>query len=295
MCERLLAVPLVSDAAARVIEVACVDALDAHVEAEFAFHLRTEVRTLHAPLAEIADAIDGLHAGGSFLGGVSRMLEAPPIAGGRVTVAPDATTSSAPRAGAPGSEPPIPLVRRSLLPKTPERPAAPPAPPVEVPAPRAPDVTAFIEGMERAGSTDELLEIVLRGLAAVAERVLLFAVKSGQFEGKLAHGPGLSATTLRRVAIAQDTPSILRTAQQSGQYLGRLPATEAHAVLTELLSAGDNEIYAVRVSISGRAAIVAVISGFENAFTASRLADELVQAASRSLERVVRDKKSRRG
>ncbi len=292
MCERLLAVPLVPEAPSRFIDVACADALDAHVLAEFAFHLQAEVRTLHAPHSEISDAIDGLHAGGTFLGGVSRMLEAPPIGGAHSAVPPHTATSPSERAGPPGSEPPIPLVRRSLLPKTPERAVPPAAPPLE--APRPPDVAPLIEAMQRAASSDEIFDAVVRGLAAVGERVLLFAVKATQFEGKLAHGPGLDSATLRRVTIPADAPSILRTAGQSGQYLGRLPATDAHAKLSELLQAGGREVYAVRLSISGRAAVIAVVTGFETAFTASQLADELVAAASRALERVMRDKKSRR-
>jgi hypothetical protein len=295
MCERLLAVPLVSETPSRVVEIACVDAADVHVQTEFAFHLQADVRTVHAPLSDISDAIDGLHAGGSFLGGVSRMLEAPPIATSHVLAADPGSAKTAERGSVrpapPGSEPPIPLVRRSLMPKIPER-AAAVATPVES-TPREPDITRFLETMQRATSSDEVLEVLLRGLGEVAERVLLFAVKSARYEGRLASGPGLGSADVRKVAISQEAASVLRTAQQGGHYLGRLPATETHAALAKLLRAESSEVYAVRVSISGRPAIIAVISGFGAAFTVSRLADELVQAASHALERTMREKKRR--
>ncbi|HMJ11745.1 MAG TPA: hypothetical protein VK524_10055, partial [Polyangiaceae bacterium] len=130
MCERLLAVPLASENPSRMVEVACADASDVHVQSEFAFHLQVEVRAVHAPLSDISDAIDGLHAGGSFLGGVSRMLEAPPIATSHLVTA-EPELARAPARGsdrpAQGSEPPIPLVRRSLAPKTQARAPAPAA------------------------------------------------------------------------------------------------------------------------------------------------------------------------
>src|SRR3954462_345740 len=46
MCERLLALPVHRDARSDRVDVASVDALDGHVETEFAYHLGVPVRVL---------------------------------------------------------------------------------------------------------------------------------------------------------------------------------------------------------------------------------------------------------
>jgi hypothetical protein len=291
MCERLLAVPVFGDRETDVVDVACVDPSDPHVRAEFSFQLQSEVRALRAPLSEITAAIEGLHAGGSFLPGVNRVLGgAPAAAEPSMQAGASAGEAAPPREPIPqrASQRPIPLVRKSLAPK--------PRPQGEEPlrAEREREHQAMLRTFVSVGSADDLVARLLAALGRIARRVALFAVKSAYFEGRAGSGPDFGSEQLRTVRVPQDSESILRSAQDAGHYLGPLAASEAHAPLAPFLDAQNREVYAVRVSVSGRGAIIAVISGFEEAFVTTRAADEIAEAASRALERVVRTKKASR-
>jgi hypothetical protein len=134
MCERLLALPLRTDRKTGTIDVACVDPFDPQVALEIAFQLGTQVRILRAAYAEILSALDGLHAGGTFLEGVARVLGSPPLGMAAARPSAEIDFRSAPAASgqrpAPSwrpppirhdslpvakgpSEPPIPLVRKT--------------------------------------------------------------------------------------------------------------------------------------------------------------------------------------
>ncbi len=121
LCERLLAVPLSTGRRSGTIDVASVDPYDPHVALEIAFHLGVQVRVLRASYADVLSALDGLHAGGTFLEGVARVLGSnlPPPDVSRDGAAPPRRPSyrappadALPVARGP-SEPPIPLVRKS--------------------------------------------------------------------------------------------------------------------------------------------------------------------------------------
>ena len=121
LCERLLAVPLSTGRRSGTIDVASVDPYDPHVALEIAFHLGVQVRVLRASYADVLSALDGLHAGGTFLEGVARVLGSnlPPPDVPRDGGAPPRRASyrppsadALPVARGP-SEPPIPLVRKS--------------------------------------------------------------------------------------------------------------------------------------------------------------------------------------
>ncbi len=79
LCERLLALPLRTDRRTATIDVACVDPFDPQVGIEIGFHLGCQVRVVRAAYAELLSALDGLHAGGTFLEGVARVLGTPPL------------------------------------------------------------------------------------------------------------------------------------------------------------------------------------------------------------------------
>lgn len=337
MCERLLAMPIIPEPNESGIFVACADPSDPHVRSEFSFHLHAEVKLLRAPLAAIASAIEGLHAGGSFLSSVNRMLgsHAPPATSPTPEASgakPSADVLRAERevSEKPTSEPPIPLVRRSLAPKAgsvpniaamgPEvlrltgveedemgqpvlglyrskAPSIPDSAPSTEPqgsVGQPPQRTVDLKSFERLESADEVMAELLRALALLAPRVLLFAVKTASFEGQKSHGVALSAAELRTLRVPHMEPSVLCTAEESGHYLGPLPRTDVHTQLAQLLQADGKEIYAIRLTVSGRPAAIAVISGFQDTFPTTRGVGELASAASRALERIVLRKKSRR-
>ncbi|HEY4102600.1 MAG TPA: hypothetical protein VGM44_01875 [Polyangiaceae bacterium] len=113
MCERLLALPVHRDTRSDRIDVAAVDVLDAHVATEFGFHLGVPIRILRAPFSELIAALEGLHAAGIFLPGLSRVLT-----GNRPdeAEADERAIEINEKPQAQPSEPPIPLVRKSLAP-----------------------------------------------------------------------------------------------------------------------------------------------------------------------------------
>lgn len=138
MCERLLAVPIGRDAKSGAVDLACVDPLDPQVGREMAHQLKSRVRVFRAPLTEVLLALelwlderDALQATPSRTPAfgtraVKKPSQPPP---GRLSLRPpralDSDPTGVPVARTPArtspvgetpSEPPIPLVRRSLPP-----------------------------------------------------------------------------------------------------------------------------------------------------------------------------------
>lgn len=139
LCPHLLAVPVRRDARTGTIDVAAVDPLDAHVPAEFVFHLGAPVRVLRAPLAEVLAALEALPdmpiaphivpapepegiEGGTPAFGMRAVRRDGPahIDHGRTPAKPRSVPKFRPppptESRSAGSEPPIPLVRRPVAP-----------------------------------------------------------------------------------------------------------------------------------------------------------------------------------
>ncbi len=123
MCRRFAALPVRVDNVTGTVDVAAADPLDAHIPAEFGFHLGAPIRVLRAPIAAIEEAIRRLELDDQTPGpGRSRRVT-PPFPHG-------APQSSVPPPEV--EEAPILLVRRLAgAPSTPDtellRPAFPPA------------------------------------------------------------------------------------------------------------------------------------------------------------------------
>ena len=316
MCERLLALPVHRDARSDRIDVAAVDVLDAHVAKEFAFHLGVPVRVLRAPFAELLSALEGLHAVGIFLPGLSRILTHP-----RLTRLEEARVElkSPPRALP--SEPPIPLVRRSLAPARPWVGDAPevslimpegedfsPEPvlslrrakPLSAPErPREPEAAgppwalefeAAVAAIERAASPEQVVSGLCEGLRPV--RALVFAVRSTSFDvrgGSAALGaPG----ELRALSVPSGNGSLLDATARVGYYFG--PQAQLSA-LTSLVgrwgTPADGDCYARTVNVSERPSLIVLMAGFRDSTEATRRADVLARTAGGVLENIVRSRK----
>jgi hypothetical protein len=106
MCRRLAALPTSVDPATGTVDVAAADPLDAHVAAEFGFHLGAPIRVLRAPIAAVEDAIRRLELGEVDAPTHSRTRRmTPPFPHG----APQSTVPPPPQLDAA----PIPLLRRA--------------------------------------------------------------------------------------------------------------------------------------------------------------------------------------
>jgi hypothetical protein len=123
MCRRLAALPVRVDNVTGTVDVAAADPLDAHIPAEFGFHLGAPIRVLRAPIAAIEEAIRRLELDDQTPGPGRARRVTPPFPHG-------APQSSMPPPEA--EEAPILLVRRLAVPPSapaaePTRPAIPPA------------------------------------------------------------------------------------------------------------------------------------------------------------------------
>lgn len=146
------------------------------------------------------------------------------------------------------------------------------------------------EEFEAAKTPEEVTSVIVRGLSRVARRVLVLAVRGKVFEGRDSNDE-VTRAAIRGLVVSADRPSVLLTAVQSGRYLGPVPETRVHADLANLLGGVTDQIAVGTVLVSGRAALIYVLAGFDTAFLATRRAEELGQAAGKALERIVRQRR----
>jgi hypothetical protein len=152
-------------------------------------------------------------------------------------------------------------------------------------------VEDVVSATERAGAAEELVALLLRGMAPAPSVVL--SVRSGTYSGRAA-SPGLSAEIAQRIKLSAGTASVVETAVRTGLYLGALPHTPAHEHLRELFGGdGEAEVYVVPVLASGHPTLVLVsqIAKLGPSVEATGRADELARAVGKALERIVLSKK----
>lgn len=262
LCERLLAAPLSIDGASS-ITICAVDPLETHVEQEFSFHLNARVRVVRAAYADLVTALDMLKdAARGHARAPSPALYNEPLKGG----------------GGTPSSPPIPLVRRQPGSAT-------------APSPRPPLGPARTRILA-ASNPPELIDALLHALAAEAKKVLLLAVKEGSFEGlrsNLERAAG--AADVRSLRSAVGEPSVLQSALTAGYYLGGLKQAPFDRAIAATLELGADEVYALPVFVSGRAALMVVAGGLEGTLETTRRIDELSRDAGAQLEQIVRSRK----
>jgi hypothetical protein len=309
MCERLLAVPVGRDAVSGTVDLAVADPFDPHVREEFAYQLGAPVRALQAPLSELLAELEVL--GPSLRRGRSPADETfddrtPAFGTARL---PDLLgTDRMPSAGRLGrkratgsrgvanrtvSEPPIPLVRRSLAPAAPAAEREPSDERGQINR-RPKDIETVLGEMQEATGPADVARLLADGLEAVARMVVVFSLR-----GKMLHGRAGSLAVGASQAIArwQLDPTrggVLAQALEAGHYLGPLLGVGADSELEALFAGDTEEVYAGRVDVSARPTLVFVLGSMTNAFLASQRADRLARAACAALERIVVAKKSRR-
>ena len=314
MCERLLSLPVHRDARSDRVDVASVDVLDGHVANEFAFHLGVPVRVLRAPFAEIVAALEGLHASGIFLPGLFKIL-----AGRSSWGTASADQSTAPRVER-ISEPPLPLIKKSLAPNAAWIADVPAFSIIEPPAfdgdealgepvlslgrpkPFAPaefeaagppwtlEFEAAVQMLDAADTPERVVTGLCEGLHPV--RALVFAVRSASFDVR-GGSPALgSPAELRTISVPAGNGSLLDAATRVGFYLGPFAQLSALASLEGKWSAhAGSDCYARAVNVSERPSLILLMAGFSESTEATRRADVLSRAAGSALERIVRLRK----
>ena len=298
MCERLLALPVHRDARTERVDVASVDALDGHVESEFAFHLGVPVRVLRAPFPEVVTALEALHTSGIFLPGLSNIL-----AGDRTepdaviplvkkSLAPHPTSMRAPPAvafnppasGGPEEAPPEPVLslRRSKPFTAPELELAGP--------PWALEFEAAVAALDEAESPEQVVTCLCDGLLPV--RALVFAVRNATFDVRGGSEALGSPNELRAISVPSGNGSLLDAATRVGFYLGHFAQLAALTSLEGKWAAPvGSDCYARAVNVSERPSLIVVMAGFSESTEATRRADVLARSAGSALERIVRLRK----
>jgi hypothetical protein len=230
----------------------------------------------------------------------------------------------------PSDAPPIPLVRKagtarvshdsepvlplttSRVPKPPGLPKldhAMPAPDLEerrastppatsrgpfsphAPRPPFPEITSVLDAMALASSRDEVIDCLVVGMATIAGRVGLFAVKKGAYRGIACNGRLADAAQFRELTVASNLASLLSTAATAGSYLGPLPEIAAHERLRKLLDTPSYEVLAQVVKVGARPAVILFADQLGDALLATRRAEELARAASEAFERIIQEAK----
>jgi Type II secretion system (T2SS), protein E, N-terminal domain len=314
MCERLLSLPVHRDARSERVDIASVDALDGHVASEFAFHLGVPVRVLRAPFPEIVAALEGLHAAGIFLPGLSKIVAA---RSSHPAKAVESHTTAPPEQR---SEPALPLVRKSLAPSAawvaeapafsiiepppmePDEPLNEPVLSLGRPKPFAPaehepagppwtlEFEAAVEALDAADTPERVVSSLCEGLGPV--RALVFAVKSASFDVRGGSAGMGSPAELRAISVPAASGSMLDTATKVGFYLGPFVPIAALASLeSKWFAAPGSDCYARAVNVSERPSLVVLMAGFSESTEATRRADVLSRTAGSTLERIVRMRK----
>ncbi|MCC6648115.1 MAG: hypothetical protein IT374_21415 [Polyangiaceae bacterium] len=306
LVEQLLALPVREDPRTQTIDVAAVDPLDAHVARELSHQLGAPVRLVGAPLSAVDASLAELSREGPGTGEFE--VPSPPAFPliDRKTppylarpVLDDRLSASVPRLKT-QSDIPIPLVRRSAprLSVAPAVDAAPPAtsraPRVSLP-PRAADPGPVLGALRRATSRDELLDLMLNGLAMVCGKAGVFAATRGEFRGVRASESLAGHARVRELVVPAEGPSVFATAALMGHYLGPVPPTPVHAALREVLGASSSEIAVAPVRVEGVLALLTLQAEIDDTMLATKRAEDVARAAGEALTRILhRDRQAPR-
>ncbi len=206
------------------------------------------------------------------------------------------------------SEPPIPLVRpippRSVrmgeLPQSVEPvefstiPAS--APPYQTqrdlvsPSVSSPQeqTAQILADLETKRSPRDVLLGFGQAVAIVAQRVAVFAARSGHYELEYLFPEHLE----RKLSVPSTEPSVLQTACQAGYYLGPpLRGAQADALVQALAIDANTEIYVVPVVVAERPAAIIVAGLIDNTFAATRLIDQIAKSGSSILEKLIHQRR----
>jgi len=311
MPERLLALPVHRDALSGRIDVAAVDVLDGHIASEFQFHLGVPVRVLRASFPELVVALEGLHAAGIFLPGLSKSLrtdsssfraisEHPPERPDRQS-APPMLLVRRPLVASPAWVPEVPAVSFDVDAAAPEDPAEPvlsllrskpfiASEPALAGPPWALEFEQAVAALETASSPEQVVTALCEGLRPV--RALVLAVRNASFDVRGGSAALGDPSELRALSVPSGNGSLLDATARVGYFLGPLARL---AVFPSLESKWDalpgSDCYARTVNVSERPSLILLMAGFSESAEATRRADVLARSAGSALERIVRSRK----
>jgi hypothetical protein len=341
LCEALVAMPVRRDPRTGTVDVALADALDTHAADEIAFYLGAPVRVVRAPLAALEEGIARTRsprAGSSpSMPPPSRSMRGTPIVSidsvppdHASTVserpmplvqhgsdAPDGASAASPQRGLHQEDIPIPLSRRTFIPritaqpdvveeeepvvelrrsKTPSTqsmPAVRPEARAEEPKPAPAPVAAatplhqLLRDMTRATARDPLMELVLLAIRPVAPRVALFAAKKEAYVGWMCTSEFGDRAALADVRIDVRMPSVFATTAGAGTFLGPLLRIGQHATLFNFVKAPQAQVVAVAVRAAGKPVVIALAYDLADPHQVLSVMTEVGRVAGETLEKIV--------
>jgi hypothetical protein len=312
MCRALLAVPVRQDSFTGTVDVATIDPQSDHVEREFSYHLRSPIRRIRAPYGAIDEAIRRIESGEFEVApppppAPIRLGRRTPVYISRADI--DTAALGVPQLARPASDRPIPLVRRSPSPDAPpggpepdlsgltrtitQRPPSHNLGPYSQGAPAGPfpDTGPLIDAIRQARTRDEIIDLLLNGLAMVAGRVGAFVARKGEYQGWRCNDALADVESFRKLRISADVPSVLATAVATGFYLGPIPQTSAHGELLGVMGGFASEIAVSPLRVEGKLALLLLLDDLGDSMLATRRAEELGRLAGEALGKLLqRDK-----
>ena len=141
--------------------------------------------------------------------------------------------------------------------------------------------------VRRAPTRDAVVERVHRGLARVARRTAVLAVRRDGYVGWTCNEAFGDVAAFRAVVVPPDVPSLFRTAGTTAVYLGPVPETPAHEALLRVMGSASHDVAAVSVRVSGRPAMVLLVDELADSMGGTRRMDELARAAGEALGRLL--------
>lgn len=151
-----------------------------------------------------------------------------------------------------------------------------------------PEMRGVVAALLRAGSRDEVLELVLAGAQTVALKVALFVVKRGGYLGWVATPELADRAALQSVLIPLDADSVFDRAVREDLYLGPIRHDEVHAPLLRVLRHPSRDVAVVPIRVSGKTAVIIVADALADTMVGTRRLEELARAAGEAFARIVR-------
>jgi len=295
LCRRTLAVPVRFDAVTGTVDVAVANPLDPHVQAEFAFHLEAPVRLVRAPYAALREAArsvdpeeDPFDRHTSPLASTIASLRATPAFGTPIVSA---------------AELPIPLVRRSISPRS----ASSHAPadlgdtseiarfdPASIASRPPPPEHHAVTALRAAATRDDVIAVLLSSMSELAPRTGVLVHRRNAYVGWICTEAMGDAEAFRRISISTLVPSALTAVANKGWFLGHIPPVPPHEPLLEILGATSLEVCIVAVEVADRPVMLLLCTDLNDTMSATRLADLLAREAGRALARILSSEKRSR-
>lgn len=295
LCRRTLAVPVRFDSVTGTVDIAVVNPLDPHLQAEFAFHLESPVRLVRAPYAALRAAVrvvdpddDPFDRTTSPLASTIASLRATPAFGTPAISSADL---------------PIPLVRRSSSPRASKSQA--PAElgdtseiavfdPASIRSRPPPPEHRAVASLRAAATRDAVIAILLAAMSEEAPRTGVLVHRKNAFVGWVCTDAMGDVEAFRRISISTLVPSALTAVASKGWFLGHIPPVPPHEPLLQILGATSLEVCIVAVEVADRPVMLLLCTDLNDTMSATRLADLLAREAGQALARILSSEKRSR-